>query len=69
MGNHGSHAGERRHKDFAGGPPAVPRLDGQPLSIKPGPRANVLKSQASEEDHEPLFCTNSPKVSEFNHNK
>jgi len=53
MGNHNSSsmAGERRHKDSSGSGPVLPhKHDGPPMI---NDRAKILKTQTSEDDHEP----------------
>lgn len=54
MGNHhsASQAGDRRHKELGGSAPAAAKLDGHPINIDK-PKVHVLKSQQSEDDHEP----------------
>ena len=60
MGNHhSSHAGERRHKEFPGSSPVPAKIEGHPINIDK-PKVPVLKSQASEEDHEPKVLLSIP---------
>ncbi|XP_018015765.1 5'-AMP-activated protein kinase subunit beta-1 [Hyalella azteca] len=56
MGNHhSSHGGERRPREY-GQTHATPRLDEPPISIDSKPaREGRLKSQASEDEGEPVF--------------
>jgi hypothetical protein len=56
MGNHhSSHGGERRSREY-GQTHATPRLDEPPISIDSKPaREGRLKSQASEDEGEPVF--------------